>query len=192
MNVTPITLEGSRIILLPMQETHTQALFEAGQNALIWQVSMKPITSLTDAEHFVKQALAEQEQGIGLPFSVYDKETARIVGSTRLFDISAAHRYLEIGWTWYHPGVWRTRVNTECKYLLLRHSFETLGTIRVQLKTDLRNTRSQAAIERLGAQKEGILRNHRILHDGYVRDTVMYSIIASEWPGIRMRLESFL
>ncbi len=116
----------------------------------------------------------------------------KIVGSTRLFDLSAEHRGLEIGSTWLNPSVWRTRVNTECKYLLLREAFEHLDMLRVQIKTDLRNLQSQAAIERIGAVKEGILRKHRILHDGYVRDTVMYSITNDEWPDVRIRLESML
>jgi len=114
------------------------------------------------------------------------------VGSTRFLNISIQNRNLEIGSTWLSPTVWRTRINTECKYLLLKHCFETLGTIRVQLKTDSRNVRSQRSIERLGAVKEGVLRNHMIMPDGYLRDSVVYSIIDKEWVQVKNKLESML
>jgi RimJ/RimL family protein N-acetyltransferase len=188
----PLTLEGKRVRLIPLQQSHTDALFEAGNDPAIWQGFIEPITKLADAQHYVSSALEEQSQNGSMPFSIYDKESAKIVGSTRLFDISPAHRQLEIGHTWNHPAVWRTRVNTECKYLLLVHCFETLGMIRVQIKTDLRNTRSQAAIARLGAVKEGVLRRHRVLYDGYIRDTVIYSIIDLDWPNVKSQLEYFL
>ncbi|MEW9700313.1 GNAT family N-acetyltransferase [Paenibacillus sp. SI8] len=191
MNIQPLTLEGTQVTLMPLQESHISELTKAANDPLIWAY-MTPLPQKQDVQRFVRQALEEQQSGLGLPFSVYDKGSERIVGSTRLFEISTAHRQLEIGHTWYHPTVWRTRINTECKYLLLRHCFETLGTVRVQLKTDLRNVRSQTAIARLGAVQEGILRQHRILQDGYIRDTVMFSIIASEWPEVKQRLEGFL
>jgi len=127
-----------------------------------------------------------------MPFAVVDTLRNRIVGSTRLADISFPNRGVEIGWTWLDPSVWRTPINTECKYLLLKHCFETLDMIRVCLKTDSRNVRSQRAIERLGARREGILRSHRILPDGYARDSVYYSILASEWPDVRQTLEHSL
>lgn len=123
---------------------------------------------------------------------IIDQATNQVVGSTRFLDISSQHRQLEIGSTWLTPSVWRTRMNTECKYLLLKHCFEVLETIRVQIKTDRRNVQSQRAIERLGAVKEGVLRRHRILPDGYVRDTVYYSVIDEEWPAVKARLEAFL
>jgi RimJ/RimL family protein N-acetyltransferase len=148
--------------------------------------------TIDDARTYVRTALDGQKEGITLPFVIFDRETGQIVGTTRYADISPEHRSLEIGWTWYHPSVWRSRVNTECKYLLLRHGFETLGTVRIQLKTDLRNERSQKAITRLGAVREGVLRNHRIMKDGYVRHTVMFSIMDSEWPDVKQRLEQFI
>ena len=126
------------------------------------------------------------------PFAIIDRASGTLVGSTRYYDISQTNRSLEIGSTWLTPRAWRTAVNTECKYLLLKHCFESLGTIRVQLKTDSRNLRSQKAIERLGASKEGILRNHMILPNGYIRDSVYYSIIEQEWPAIKGRLEGML
>lgn len=191
MNLQPLILEGERVALLPMQNSHITSLTEAAADPNIWAY-MTPLLRSADVEKFVHQALEEQKAGLSIPYSVYDKHTDTFVGSTRLFDISAQHRNLEIGHTWYNPQVWRTRVNTECKYLLLRHCFESLELLRVQLKTDLRNERSQAAIARLGAQKEGILRKHRVLHDGYIRDTVMFSILATEWPEVKQRLEGFL
>lgn len=192
MNVKPIVLEGQRVKLIPMEESHIEGLYIAGSDARIWELQGKPIDHPDEMCKFVQSALREQERGTELPFTVLDKDTETIVGSTRFMDIMPNHRILEIGWTWYNPGVWRTRVNTECKYLLLHHAFETLSTVRVQLKTDKRNTRSQAAIERIGGTYEGTLRNHRILHDGYIRDTVFFSIIESEWPDVKKRLEAYL
>ncbi len=148
--------------------------------------------SLQDMSLFVQNALDEQSAGTALPFAIEDRQNGRLVGSTRLFDFAAAHRGVEIGATWLCPRVWRTRVNSECKYLLLSHCFETLNLLRVQFKTDGRNARSQAAIERLGAKREGVLRAHRILHDGFVRDSVMYSILDREWPEVKKRLEERL
>ncbi|MBA2938518.1 GNAT family N-acetyltransferase [Paenibacillus sp. CGMCC 1.16610] len=191
MNFQPITLEGTQVTLLPMQESHISALVEAASDPAIFAY-MTPLLQPSAVEQFVRQALDEQKAGLGIPFSVYDKHSDSFVGSTRLFDYSIANRHVEIGHTWYNPRVWRTRINTECKYLLLRHCFETLDLLRVQLKTDLRNERSQAAIARIGAQKEGTLRQHRVLHDGYVRDTVMFSIIDREWVDVKQRLEGFL
>lgn len=123
---------------------------------------------------------------------IYDKQLDQIVGSTSFLSISIPNRNLEIGYTWFTPTVWRTRVNTECKYLLLKHCFETLKTIRVQLKTDRRNVRSQRAIERIGAIKEGTLRNQMIMPDGYLRDSVLYSIIDQEWASVKRKLERML
>ncbi|UJF32126.1 GNAT family N-acetyltransferase [Paenibacillus hexagrammi] len=191
MELKPTTLQGERVALIPMNASHIDGLAEAAHDPAIWGY-MKPLLNRAEVEAFVRLALEEQQAGLSLPFSVYDKQTEQWIGSTRLHDYSASNRHLEIGHTWYHPSVWRTRVNTECKYLLLRHCFETLDLIRVQIKTDLRNVRSQEAIARLGAQREGILRQHRILHDGYIRDTVMFSILDSEWHSVRNRLEGFL
>ncbi len=190
--LTPIEFHGRRATLLPLQMSHTDALFEAGQDERIWRYLPKHPKTRAEMQSVVENALALQAGGQELPFVVADRETDRIVGSTRLLDITLPDRRWEIGWTWYNPAVWRTRMNTECKYLLLRHSFETMDMVRVCLKTDLRNTRSQQAIERIGGVKEGVLRRQRIMPDGYIRDTVYYSIIAEEWPSVKARLESFL
>jgi N-acetyltransferase len=189
LEVTSIVLTGNKVQLVPLQLNHVQGLYEAGRYPEIWTLTQGRIQTLEDAKTYVQNAL---EQKNTFPFVIVDRESQKVVGSTRLYDISVQNKGLEIGYTWLTPTVWRTSVNTECKYLLLKYCFETLGTIRVQLKTDSRNIRSQTAIERIGAIKEGILRNHMILSDGYIRDSVYYSIIESEWPQVKHKLESFL
>ncbi|WP_372516680.1 GNAT family N-acetyltransferase [Paenibacillus silviterrae] len=179
-------LIGNKIKLVPMEAGHDEGIYEAGRFPEIWELTQGRIESLDDARAYIAKAL---EQSNAIPFVISELSSNRIVGSTRLFDFSHANRGVEIGSTWLTPAVWRTFVNTECKYLLLKHCFESLGMIRVQLKTDSRNLRSQRAIERLGAVKEGILRNHMILPDGYVRDSVYYSITDKEWPEVKQRLE---
>jgi RimJ/RimL family protein N-acetyltransferase len=192
-SLDPITLKGIRAQLIPQTLDHLDGLFNAGQHPEIWQyMPLQTIPTRARLARDLASGLAEQAAGTCLPFTIVDQETGAFVGSTRLFDVALAHRRGEIGHTWLTPSVWRTRINTECKSLLLSHAFETLGMIRVQLKTDSRNTRSQAAIERLGALKEGVLRNHVILPDGYIRHSVMYSITDSEWPEVKRRLQSFL
>ncbi|MBO0995617.1 GNAT family N-acetyltransferase [Bacillus sp. SD088] len=192
MEITPVVLIGDRVKIQPMEDHHVQALFEAGNNPDIWAYMPMKIQSIEDIRFLVDGALQAREKGSEFPFVIFDKESGKIVGSTRLLNISIPNRNLEIGWTWLAPTVWRTRINTECKYLLLKHCFETLGAIRVQLKTDGRNMRSQQAIERLGAVKEGVLRNHVIMPDGYLRDSVFYSVIDREWALVKNKLESML
>ncbi|TFE30783.1 GNAT family N-acetyltransferase [Cohnella luojiensis] len=192
MKVEPVILQGVRITLVPMEASHIAQLYEALNDPEIWTYSPPVMRSIDDMKIYVEIALEERARGNAMPFVILDKETDRLVGTTRFADISTDHRHLEIGWTALAREVWRTRVNTECKYLLLRHCFETLGTVRVQLKADSRNTRSLRAMERIGAISEGILRSHRILGDGYIRDTAYYSFIASEWPDVKTRLENML
>lgn len=188
----PTELVGTRVKLIPMTMAHVQALHDASQSPAIWDYMPTKVQTLDDMNEFVQTAQAAQSRGVELPFVVLDRKSNTIVGATRYLNVSEANRQLEIGWTWYTPEVWRTRVNTECKYLLLRHAFEDLDTIRVQLCTDGRNRRSQEAILRLGATHEGVLRKHRILSDEYVRDTWVYSILQEEWGAVRSRLESAL
>jgi RimJ/RimL family protein N-acetyltransferase len=190
--VEPVTLVGKRAKLVPMELSHVSALYEAGQSPEIWRYMPARMISLDDMRDFVETALSAREQGTEEPFVIIDQVSGRVVGTTRFLDISMPHRNLEIGFTWLSPEAWRTRINTECKYLLLKHVFETLKFIRVQFKTDLRNVRSQQAIERLGAVREGVLRGHRIMPDGYIRDSVYYGIVAGEWPEVKERLEGFL
>ena len=185
-------LEGVRVRLLPMERSHAEALFEAGNDPEIWRYLPLKVEKPEDMARIVDGALKAKATGMEFPFVVYDKELNAIVGSTRLLGIMPAHRNFEIGWTWYHPKVWRTRVNTECKYLLLRWGFEEFRAVRIQLKTDVRNERSNRAIRRLGAVHEGVQRQDRILHDGHIRNANLYSIIDKEWPEVKKRLEGFL
>lgn len=192
LQMKPITLEGKHVRLEPLALHHAQQAYEAGRYEEIWTYMSVIIRTPQDAESFIASALAGQEEGRELPFAIIDRKTDRLIGSTRFLNISRKDRNLEIGFTWLTPSVWRTAVNTECKWLLLRHCFEDLGCIRVQIKTDLRNTNSQRAIERIGGVREGVLRNERIVRDGYVRDAVYYSIIDREWEDVNRRLQAIL
>jgi RimJ/RimL family protein N-acetyltransferase len=145
-----------------------------------------------DMRGWVMDILSRAEKRTDLPFAVVHLASGRVAGATRYLNIMPIDRGLEIGGTWYGTDFQRTVVNTECKYLLLKHAFETLECIRVQLKTDSRNERSQKAIERIGAKKEGVLRNHMILPDGYYRHSVFYSILDSEWPDVKKRLKEMM
>jgi RimJ/RimL family protein N-acetyltransferase len=186
-------LTGKVIRLEPLQLKHAEDLYVAGQASIIWRyLPAKPNGSLEETRQWIETALQDQASNTMLPFAIVSQDTGRAVGSTRYHEVNLKHRGVEIGWTWLNPAVQRTAVNTECKYLLLRYAFETLGAIRVQLKTDSRNLQSQRAIERLGAVKEGILRNHMIMPDGYYRHSVFYSILDTEWPGVKAALEAKL
>lgn len=187
-----IVLEGERVRLEPLSLGHAEALYACGSYKEIWSYLPKRVETLEDINAIINDALANKEIGMEYPFVVYDKELQRYVGSTRYLNISIPNRNIEVGWTWYSPEVWRTRVNTECKYLLLTYGFEELNMLRIQLKTDSRNVRSQNAIVRIGAVHEGVLRKERIMHDGYVRNANIYSIIDSEWPLVKKKLEEFL
>lgn len=191
--VKPVTLTGRFVRLEPMSEAHISALAEIGVGQDFWDFMLYGrMDTLEDMRAWVLDILERERRGTDLPFVVIHLASGRVAGATRYLNISPKDRGLEIGGTWYGLEFQRTAVNTESKYLLLRHAFETLGAIRVQFKTDLRNERSQRAIERLGAVKEGILRNHMILPDGRIRHSVFYSIVDSEWPQVKARLEAML
>ena len=193
MEVTPVVLQGKHVRLEPMTEAHAPALTEIGIGQPFWDFMVYgPINTVDDMRNWVLDILARAEKGTDLPFVAIHLASGRIAGATRYLNIMPNDRGLEIGGTWYGPEFQRTAVNTECKYLLLQHAFETLGCIRVQLKTDSRNERSQKAIERIGAVKEGVLRNHMILPDGYYRHSVYYSILDTEWPQVKKRLEEIM
>lgn len=193
MEVKPVVLTGHYVRLEPMTEEHSAALAEIGVGQPFWDFMLYGnINTVDDMRHWVRDILSRAEMGTDLPFVAVHLESGRVAGATRYLNITPRDRGLEIGGTWYGPEFQRTVVNTECKYLLLRHAFEALGCIRVQLKTDLRNERSQKAIERIGAVKEGVLRNHMILPDGRIRHSVFYSILDTEWPEVKKRLEAML
>jgi RimJ/RimL family protein N-acetyltransferase len=191
--ITPKTLEGNVVRLEPLSLAHIRGLSSAGKDETIWKYMVYgDLSTFVNMEKWVNQLLQEQAAGTDLPFSVILKNSGTIIGATRYLEMRPIHRSLEIGGTWYAPENQRTAVNPECKYLLLKYAFETLGCIRVQFKVDQRNTHSLHAIERLGAIREGVLRNHMILPDGTVRDSVFYSILNREWPKVKIRLEDRL
>lgn len=193
MNITPLTLTGRIVRLDSLAETHIPDLVEAGNDPAIWRyMPCGLIDSRDKMTSLVCTALEAQARGTDLPFAVILQATGKAVGMTRYMDIRPKDRGLEIGWTWYATDCQRTGVNTECKYLLLKHAFEVLGCLRVQLKTDLRNESSQRAIQRIGGVREGVLRNNMILADGYLRSTVYFSILAEEWPAAKARLEALI
>ncbi|QSX18884.1 GNAT family N-acetyltransferase [Priestia megaterium] len=187
-----VEIVGTAVKLVPLEKMHEQGLYEAAKPKEIWEHLPVKVHSLSDMKQLIESALKAKQEGREFPYAVFDVESNSIVGSTRFLDISLPNKSLEIGWTWYHPSVWRTRVNTECKYLLLKYCFEELKLHRVQFKTDVQNKRSRAAIMRLGATQEGIIRKHMVLPEGYVRDSVIFSIIDDEWPAVKKRLEEFL
>lgn len=193
MQVVPVTLSGRHVELQPLAPAHLDDLFEASRDDAVWQFLPEHRPETRDAVRaWLDAALLRRDEGRDLPFAIVWRESGKAIGSTRLLDVSPAYRHAEIGWSWLSSAHWRTAANTESKYLLLRHAFETWGCIRVQLKTDLRNERSQRAIERLGAVREGVLRKAVIVKDGYQRSSVYYSIIDDEWPVVKTNLESKL
>jgi RimJ/RimL family protein N-acetyltransferase len=191
MRVEPVVLEGRTIRLEPLSWEHFEPLCEAGSDPDIWRWTTSVAMTPDLMRAYIDTALRWQTEGHALPFATIEKSSGRAVGSTRFGNIDKAHHRVEIGWTWIHPAWQRTAVNTEAKYLMLRHAFETLGCIRVELKTDVLNERSRAAILRLGAKQEGILRKHMIIN-GRVRDSVYFSILDDEWPAVRAGLEEKL
>lgn len=189
MNLQPVTLTGRLVHLVPLSVEHAVDLAQAANDERIWKYMRY---GLVDTEEkmvqLIESLLAAQAHGTDLPFTVFHLPTGLPVGMTRFMDIQPANRGLEIGGTWYGVDYQRTGVNTECKFLLLRHAFETLDCLRVQFKADLRNERSQQAIERIGGVREGMLRDHMILPDGTVRSSVYFSILSREWPAVKERL----
>ena len=190
MTVFPVTLEGRNVRLEPLALSHLTGLAEVGLDEELWRWIPVPARTREDMAAYIETALEEKERGASLPFALVEKATGRPIGSTRYGNIDRTHHRVEIGWTWVARKWQRTAVNTEAKYLLLRHAFETLGCIRVELKTDSLNERSRAAILRIGAREEGIFRNHMITAGGRIRHSVYYSIIDSEWPGVKAKLET--
>jgi N-acetyltransferase len=189
MEVTLLT--GRWVQLEPLGDQHRQALRIAADDERIW-VHTLMVARGPAFDRWFDDALAQRSAGRQFPFAVRRRTDQAIVGSTSYLDPVAHHRRVEIGSTWYTPDVWSTQVNPECKLLLLAHAFEVLGMNRVSLCTDARNTRSQAAIEKLGAVKEGILRSHMVTQGGRIRDSVLYSIVIEDWPKVKARLTARL
>lgn len=192
MSVVPVTLEGEHVRLEPMESNHLDALAAAGGFEELWRLTTTRAVSRDEMSEYMKAALTDQSAGSALPFVTVDKASRRIIGSTRFGNIDASNRRAEIGWTWITPEFQRTYVNSEAKYLMLRHAFQVWECVRVELKTDVLNLRSRAAMERIGATEEGILRKHALTQGGRYRDTIYFSILDTEWPAVRERLQSFL
>ncbi len=190
--VTLVTLEGRHVRLEPLAKAHLAGLVEVGLDEELWRWIPTQVRTAEEMAAYIETALGEQERGTSLPFAIVEKATGRAIGSTRYGNIDRTHHRVEIGWTWVAREWQRTAMNTEAKYLLLRHAFETLGCLRVELKTDSLNERSRAAILRIGAREEGIFRNHMITASGRIRHTVYFSIIDSEWLAVKARLETAL
>jgi RimJ/RimL family protein N-acetyltransferase len=190
--VNPVTLEGRHVRLSPLQESHHAALCEVGLDPALWEWTAAHVGTPEEMRAWIATALRWQEEGAALPFVIESLRDRRIVGSTRFGNMEPAHRRVEVGWTWVARPWQRTAVNTEAKYLMLGHAFESLRCQRVELKTDVLNERSRRAIERIGGVEEGVLRRHVVTSRGRVRDTVYYSILDREWPAVRARLEGML
>jgi RimJ/RimL family protein N-acetyltransferase len=192
MIVAPVVLEGRHVRVEPLREDHLAGLTAVGLDEELWRWIPAPVRTVEEMAAYIATALREQAQGVSLPFALVERQTGRPIGSTRYGNIDRTNHRVEIGWTWVAREWQRTAINTEAKYLLLKHAFETLGCIRVELKTDSLNERSRAAILRIGAREEGIFRNHMITASGRIRHTVYFSIVDSEWPAVKGRLEAKL
>jgi len=184
-----VTLTGRVVRLEPLGPEHADGLLLAGHHDALWRVTVQPPLVSADAvARYLEQAADQMARGTEVPFAIVSCETGAVIGSTRWMDIVRPHRRVEIGGTWLAPEAQRTLANTEAKYLQMVQLFEVLGAVRVQFKTDLRNTQSQRALEKLGAIREGVLRRHMVVRDGFVRDSVYYGITDVDWPGVKRRL----
>jgi len=187
--IEPVTLSGSKVILEPLSLEHLDGIIAAVKDGELWSLWFTSIPSPEKAEGYIKTALDMRENAGAMPFIVRDRETNTIIGCTRYFNVDEVNQRLEIGYTWYSESYQRTAANTECKYLLLSHAFEKLEAIAVEFRTHWHNHKSRAAIARLGAKQDGVLRNHTRSADGIYRDTVVFSIINLEWPAVKQSLK---
>jgi len=192
MHIEPVVLPGRHIRLEPLAVSHLEALAEVGLDEELWRLIPIQVKTREDMLGYIRTALQQQKDGTSLPFATVDQSSGRAIGSTRYMNIDRANRHVEIGSTWIARDWQRTAVNTEAKYLMLRHAFEHFGCLRVELKTDVLNERSRNAILRIGAKQEGIFRKHVICDTGRVRDSVYFSILDSEWPEVKASLEKKL
>lgn len=184
----PVTLTGDSVRLEPLAAHHAADLARVGLDPALWRLQPEPVATPDDMRRYVERALAAQQSGACLPFVIVLQSTGQIIGSTRYMDIALAHRRLEIGATWLTPGSQGTGANTEAKFLLLQHAFETIGIMRVVFKTELSNTQSRQAILRIGGVEEGVFRKHLIAQSGRTRDMVYFAILDEDWPAVKARL----
>ncbi len=188
--VKPVVLEGEYIRLEPLSQAHAQGLYTRGRDTADWAfMPRRCFIDLADTRQWIDEALNADHQ---LPFAIVERAKNKVVGSTRYLNIRREHRGLEIGWTWLGQEWQRTAVNTEAKLLLLRYAFERLSCLRVEFKTDARNLRSQRALERIGASREGVMRKHMIVQEDFARDSVYFSVTDEDWPEVQKRLEILL
>jgi RimJ/RimL family protein N-acetyltransferase len=192
LEIHPVTLEGKHIRLEPLTLNHLDSLSAIGLDEDLWKWIPFPVRTREDLRSYIEKALQEQAAGVSLPFANIERASGRAAGCTRFGSIDVVNHRVEIGWTWVGREWQRSAVNTEAKYLMLRHAFETLGCMRVELKTDSLNERSRNAILRIGAKQEGIFRNHMTTSTGRIRHTVYFSIIDEEWPAVKRGLEEKL
>ena len=192
MNIHPIILEGKGVRLEPLTQAHHAQLCEIGLDDELWRLTTTIIRTPEDMKKYIDAAAKDFSDGKALPFAIIEKASGKAVGSTRFGNIDTTHRRVEIGWTWIARQWQRTFINTETKYLLLSHAFDTLGCMRVEFKTDSTNSRSRNALMRIGAKEEGVFRNHMIMPGGRIRHSVYFSIIDSEWNTVRRELEKKL
>lgn len=184
-----VELESETIRLIPMRAEHASALVKAASDGELWNLWYTSVPNAENVEKYILAALEQQSLGLSLPFVVVDKMSGDIIGSTRFCNADPVHHRVEIGYTWYSKRYQKTSCNSECKYLLLTHAFETLSAIAIELRTNWHNHPSRAAISRLGAKQDGVLRNHQKLPNGGYRDTVVFSIINTEWLSVKTNLE---
>jgi RimJ/RimL family protein N-acetyltransferase len=192
MIVAPVTLEGRHVRLEPLSLEHHAELCEVGLDRELWRWTSVLLSTPDEMRAYIETALDEQERGVSLPFATIEKASGKAIGSTRFGNMDLANRRAEIGWTWITPARQRTPANTEAKYLMLRHAFETWRAIRVEFKTDSLNEKSRSALLRIGAKEEGTFRNHMMTYTGRLRHSVYYSVIDAEWPEVKARLEAKL
>lgn len=191
MDLSPITWEGQYVRLEPLTMEHHDRLIEAATDGSLWELSVTTVPRPKEMAAFIEVALLTMEHGLELPFVIVHQSSGRVVGVSRFLDIDVKHRKVEIGGTWLAESWQRSAINTEAKFLLLRHAFETWGCVRVQFVTDVLNARSRQALLRIGAQEEGVLRCHMIMRDGRYRDSVCFSITGAEWPVVKADLSSY-
>jgi RimJ/RimL family protein N-acetyltransferase len=192
IDLSPCVLEGPGIRLEPLAPGHLEGLCAAGLDPELWHLTVQRIAVRGDMERYHREALDERRRGQSLPFATVERASGCVIGSTRFGNAVAAHRRVEIGWTWLGRRWQRSGANVEAKYLMLRHAFERWNCLRVEFKTSARNAQSRAALLGIGATEEGVLRQHMINEDGSLRDSVYYSILEHEWPDVRRRLEARL
>lgn len=187
--IEPVTLVGKHATLEPLAATHHDALVAAASDGELWKLWYTSVPSPDKAKTYIETALQMREQSNAMPFVIRDNRSGEVVGSTRFCNVDVANRRVEIGYTWHAARVQRSGINTEAKLMLLTHAFETLKCVVVEFRTHWFNQQSRAAIARLGAKQDGVLRNNAIMPDGSYRDTVVFSIIASEWPAVKQHLQ---